>query len=239
MNDSRTQSPPSLILTAAEAIRGSMELSTLMMSSPYLLTAPRGDGHKVIVLPGFSLGDASTLYLQAYLTWLGYRVATLGVGPNYGARTFGKEYDRFDRLISGIADGERVSLVGHSLGGVLARQFARKHSSQVRRVICLGSPIAGDEASMGRGVVWLRRSLTGEDPNHVPDRRPLPVPHTIIYSKTDGVVAPFDCREDDADNVEVIGSHIGLVVNCMAFRVIADRLAGVGASAGGIESQAA
>jgi hypothetical protein len=94
-------------------------------------------------------------------------------------------------------------------------------------VICLGSPIAGDESSMNSAIVWFRRKMTGEDASKKPDRTPLPVPHTVIYSETDGVVSAFDCRDDGdgADNVEVVGSHIGLVINPQAFLAVADRLA--------------
>ena len=95
----------------------------------------------------------------------------------------------------------------------------------------LGSPFAGDETSMHRGIVWLRRHMCGEDPSAPVDRSALPVPHTVIYSDSDGVVAGFDCRDtsDLPDNVEIVGSHIGLVINPEAFQVVAERLALVGA----------
>ncbi|MDP3660365.1 alpha/beta fold hydrolase [Phenylobacterium sp.] len=223
--------PPSLALTLAETFRPSLELATLFAAAPLLWAAPRGDGRKVLVLPGFSLDDTSTYCLRSYLTFLGYHVSGLGMGPNFGDRTLGSDSRRLGAKIDGHRGEGKIILIGHSLGGVVARQYARRHPDQIERVICLGSPFAGDETSMNEGVVWLRRHMTGEDRSIVTDRSPLPVPHTVIYSRSDGVVSPFDCRDsaDDADNIEVPGSHIGLVVNAAAFRIIAERLAQIAA----------
>ena len=219
--------PPHLAYTLTEGARCAFELAGLFVSAPWLAAAPRGQGETVVVLPGFSLDDHSTLVLRAWLTWLGYRAHALGAGPNFGRRTFGEQNERLTSLVAGIRGDDKVALIGHSLGGALAREYAREHPAQVSRVITLGSPYAGDETSMPAPVVWLRRKLTGEDPNARPDRSPLPVPHTAIFSESDGIVAAFDCRDvsDGADNVEVVGSHVGLMVNAMAFRVIAERLA--------------
>ena len=219
--------PPHLLFTLTEGPRCALELAGLFASAPYLCAAPRGNGETVVVLPGFSLDDNSTLVLRAFLTWLGYRAHALGAGPNFGRRTFGEQNERLNDLMATIGGDNKVALIGHSLGGALARDYAREHPDRVSRVIALGSPYAGDETSMPKPVVWLRRKLTGEDPHARADRSPLPVPLTAIYSESDGIVSAFDCRDesDGADNVEVIGSHVGLVINAMAFRVIAERLA--------------
>lgn len=227
-NDDTIFGPPPLFLTLAESVRSSMEMASLFAAAPLLWSAPRGDGGRVLVLPGFSLDDTSTLCLRSFLIWLGYKVSGLDMGPNFGGRTLGEENRRLREKVQQMRQGGKVSLVGHSLGGVVAREYARRHPDEVERVICLGSPYSGDERSMPRGVVWLRRRLTGEDPNAIADRSRLPVPHTVIFSRSDGVVSAFDCRDEscaEADNVEVPGSHIGLVVNAAAFRVIAERLA--------------
>jgi pimeloyl-ACP methyl ester carboxylesterase len=228
MIDARPEpNPPHLAYTLTEGFRCTLELAGLFASAPFLAAMPRGEGEKVVVLPGFTLDDHSTLALRAYLTWLGYRAHALGAGPNFGRRTFGDQNERLTALVAAIRGDDKVALIGHSLGGALARDFARAHPAHVSRVITLGSPYAGDETSMPASVVWLRRNLTGEDPNALPDRSPLPVPHTAIFSESDGIVSAFDCRDasDGADNVEVVGSHVGLLINAMAFRVIADRLA--------------
>ena len=218
---------PHPFLTFSEGLRSTLEFSSLFAAWPILWAAPRGDGSKVMVLPGFSLDNASTLLLRSYLTWLGYDVHGFEAGRNFGRRTLGHGHAALYEMIDAVAKGEPISLVGHSLGGVLAREYARRHPGRVRQVICLGSPFTGDERSMPAAVVWLRRALTDEDTSIPPDRSPMPVPHTVIYSNTDGVVAGFDCRHDceGSDNVEVVGSHLGLVHNAAAFRIIAERLA--------------
>lgn len=219
--------PPPLFLTLSEPLRSAWEVGFLAAGLlPVLWDPPTGDGHPVIVLPGFLLDDDSTWCLRAFLRRLGYRVHGFGMGLNLGARTVGVDGRHLIEMIDRVAGDEPVSLVGHSLGGVLARDYARRHPGRVRRLITLGSPYAGDERSMPRAVVRLRRYLTLEAAAQEVDRSPLPVPHTIIYSESDGVVAAFDCRHpySSADNIEVPGSHIGLVVNLTAFRVIAERL---------------
>ena len=225
---SRSQpGPPPLFLTLSEPLRSIWEVGFLATGLlPMLWNSPAGDGHLVIVLPGFLLNDESTWCLRAFLKGLGYRVHGFGMGRNLGARTVDVDGRRLIEMIDRVAQDEPVSLVGHSLGGVLARDYARRHPGRVRRLITLGSPYAGDERSMPSAVVRLRRCLTLESAAQEVDRSPLPVPHTIIYSESDGVVAAFDCRHlnSAADNIEVPGGHIGLVVNPIAFRVIAERL---------------
>lgn len=219
-------SPPELFLTLSEPLRSVWDLASLILDLPSLRNEAPGDGHPVIVLPGFMLDDQSTWPMRHYLAVLGYRVHGFCHGWNLGARTVGRRGVRLAEMIEKVVGPEPHSLVGHSLGGVLARDYARQHPERVRRVITLGSPYAGDERSMPRQIVELRRCLTGEAVGEQVDRSPLPVPHTIIYSASDGVVADFDCRHPDAaaDNVEVPGSHIGLVVNPIVFRIMADRL---------------
>src|ERR1700749_2997479 len=114
-------SPPHPFYTLTEGARCALDLAALMASAPFLATAPRGRGEKVVVLPGFSLDDNSTLLLRAWLTWLGYRAHALGAGPNFGRRTFGEQNERLTELMSTIRRDDKIALIGHSLGGALAR----------------------------------------------------------------------------------------------------------------------
>ncbi len=222
----RPAAAPASFLTLSEPVRSVWDFGRLAFSLPLLWNEAPGDGHPVIVLPGFLLDDQSTWWLRTYLTSLGYRVYGFCLGQNLGARTVGHCGARLTEMIERLVGREPVSLIGHSLGGVLARDYARQHPERVRRVITLGSPYAGDERSMPGPIVQLRRYLAREALRKAPDHSPLPVPHTIIYSQGDGVVAAFDCRHPhaNADNIEVPGSHIGLVVNPAVFQVVADRL---------------
>ena len=62
---------PSAGLFLTEPVRGLVDLAALLVAAPWLATAPRGDGHGVLVLPGLLASDTSTLPLRGYLGWLG------------------------------------------------------------------------------------------------------------------------------------------------------------------------
>jgi pimeloyl-ACP methyl ester carboxylesterase len=127
---------------------------------------------------------------------------------------------------------QKVSLIGWSLGGIYAREIARVMPDAVRQVITLGTPFAGDGDATNVG--WIYRVLSGQ-PARVDDnlsrrlRSTPPVPTTSVFSRSDGVVAWQACQEPrelpQAENVEVEGSHVGLVWHPKVWSVVADRLA--------------
>jgi pimeloyl-ACP methyl ester carboxylesterase len=187
---------------AAEARSGPEFLAFTVAAGPLLATAPRGDGHPVLVLPGLGGTDASTAPLRWFLGRLGYRAVGWGLGRNEG---FGRHVvDGLDELLAAHAVGGPVSVIGWSLGGVHAVQLARRRPDAVRSIITLGSPL-------GR--------------RHVP---PADIPATSVYSRTDAIV-PWSMSILPAgrrrEAVEVRGSHIGLGHNPAVAVVVADRLA--------------
>lgn len=227
--------PPSALLALSELPRALAELGSLPLATPLLATAPRGDGHAVLVLPGFITTDLSTGPLRRYLAQLGYDAHAWKLGRNLGPRAIGAQGEKLIERLEDIhaKTGQRVSLVGWSLGGVMARQLARRRPELIRQVITLGSPFAGDPRATN---VWRTyEMLSGQrikDKDTQEQLResatPPPVPSTAIFSKEDGVVAWQNCREPDAqatDNIEVHGSHCGLGVNAAVLYAIADRLA--------------
>ena len=228
--------PPSALLALTELPRALAEWGSLAWSAGALMaSAPRGDGHPVLVLPGFMTSDNSTRVLRRFLRMLGYDAHTWNLGRNLGTRAIGQQGEHLIERLREIheATGQRVSLVGWSLGGVMARLLARKAPDAVRQVVTLGSPFAGSPKSTN---VWrLYELMSGsriDDPNHRAHlaevaARPN-VPCTAIYSKGDGVVAWQNCREEDSatsENIEVHGSHCGLGVNPSVLYAVADRLA--------------
>jgi pimeloyl-ACP methyl ester carboxylesterase len=224
--------PPSLFLTAFEIQRALAELATLPVSWPLLRRMPKGDGHPVLVLPGFTASDISTAPLRRYLTRIGYNVFAWELGRNWGI--VGDLEDRMYGRAQQIHDqtGQSISIIGWSLGGIYAREIARRVPHATRQVVTLGSPFA--TAGNGSYAVHIYDSLTGE---RVTKRRatlaegialPPPVPSTSIYSKTDGVAAWESCLEiesETTDNIEVPGSHCGLGFNPLVLYIVADRLA--------------
>ncbi|WP_298018271.1 alpha/beta hydrolase [uncultured Parasphingopyxis sp.] len=232
----REVSRPSRLLTFSELHRAMFELGTLPLASPLLYSAPRGDGHPVLVLPGFMTSDRSTRILRRYLRRLGYDVHRWELGRNLGPRAVGENGELLHERLHEIMDncsGQKVSLVGWSLGGAMARQLGQRFPDTVRQVITLGSPLQGSPRST---TVWrVYEAATGEKVTSDKVREqmaeiaaPPPVPTTAIFSKGDGVVPWQNCcvaEGEQSENVEVYGSHCGLGVNGTVLYVVADRLA--------------
>ncbi len=219
---------PSPILTLIEG-RAVLEFAALIASYPILRRVRRGDGHSVLVLPGLGASDRSTGPLRAFLKDRGYDPHGWSLGRNVGPRE-GQREALAERLASLHKESKRkVSLIGWSLGGIYAREIAKRMPESVRLVITLGSPFANPGATAVRRIYEaIRGKPIAADADFKRFQMPPPVPSTAIFSKSDGVVAWQSCLEPDApqtENIEVEGSHVGLGVNPVALYAIADRLA--------------
>jgi pimeloyl-ACP methyl ester carboxylesterase len=210
-----------------------LEYGLFFATAPMLTLGPRGDGHPVLVLPGFSASDRSTWPLRTFLRHMGYFVHGWDLGPNLGPRR--RIVEGIDRRLATVAARHeaRVSLIGWSLGGIYARELARAWPEAVRQVITLASPFRfrfGD-----RGFAWPlydalapRREVFAGRLVPEESRPPPPVPTTSIYTRTDGVVrwhACVDTAGPNCENIEVFGTHSGMAVNIAALIAITDRLA--------------
>lgn len=227
--------PPSALLAFTELPRALVEFGSLAWAAPLLRSAPKGDGHPVLVLPGFTTSDVSTSVLRRYLTQMGYDAHAWELGRNLGPKAIGREGEKLIERLQNIHDatGQKVSLIGWSLGGIMARMVSRRTPDAVRQVISLGSPFAGSPRATN---VWRAYELlTGQrvDDAHTREQlresaTPPPVPSTAIWSREDGIVAWQNCVEPfsaNSDNIEVHGSHCGLGVNPAVLYAVADRLA--------------
>lgn len=220
--------PPGPWLMLLEG-RAPWEYATTMAMMPWLRRLPRGDGHPVLVFPGLGASELSTRPLRDYLAQLGYAVHDWGLGTNRPR----------DGLLQACAERvqqvhaqhrRKVSLVGWSLGGVYARELAKRLEPQTRCVITLGSPFSGHvrATNAARAYELYSGRPLQQDPQRAERlKKPPSVPTTSIYSKTDGVVA-WQCSLNDdgplTENIEVQASHLGLGVNPMVLYAIADRL---------------
>jgi pimeloyl-ACP methyl ester carboxylesterase len=212
-------------------------IASLLPARAMLAAAPKGDGRPVMLLPGLVNSDRSMAIMRRYLNRLGYRTVGWGLGRNLGARAIGAEGDR---LLARVADlhgrsGETVTLVGVSLGGIMARFAAHRMPEAVREVITVSSPYAGDPRATR---VWRQfQWLTGEsiDSADVIARqaeiaRPLPVPATAIWSRSDGLVNGLICHAPDEPGcrvIEVRSGHLGVQVRPQVLRAVADVLGGI------------
>lgn len=221
---------PSLFWTLVEG-RGIFELNSFYALRLLMKRLPKGDGHPVIVFPGFVASDRSTRPMRGLLKDLGYETYGWGLGRNlrFNAQ---REVEMQDLLRTVFETEKRkVTLIGWSLGGLFAREIAKTNPEYVRSVITLGSPISGDlDHSNARG---LYEFFNGSPNEEMQDRLTTiaeapPVPTTSIYTKTDGIVAwrgSIQKPSDQTENIEVPASHIGLGVNPLVMYVIANRLA--------------
>lgn len=221
--------PPSPTLKYLEA-RALLEIGSLLPNVPRLLGEPRGDGRKVVLMPGFLADDRSMWPLRRFLSALGYDARGWGLGRNTGdpeelAAAFIANLDSLR-----IA-GERITLIGWSLGGVVARIVAMQREDAVREVITLGTPVEGGPKYTAAGSIYAeKRGLDlDEFEQHVHDmnREGLAVPLTVVYSRTDAIVswrAAIDRYNEQAEHVEVPGSHVGLGFSPRVWRIIARTL---------------
>jgi hypothetical protein len=223
--------PPSRALMFLEG-RALSELGAFVGALPLLSLAPRGDGHPVLVLPGLVASDASTRPLRSFLKTRGYAVSGWRQGRNLGLRE-GVQHAMVD-LVHELHDtyGQKVSLVGWSLGGLYARQLAKMMPGRVRSVITLGSPFAaGPKATNAWRVYEMASGRRAEEE----DGRfggslagAPPVPTTAIFSRTDGICAWQGCMEKasaQSESIEVESSHCGMGHHPAAVYAVADRLA--------------
>lgn len=224
---------PPLGLFLTDFPRAAADVGLFIAARPLLRrAAPRGDGHPVLVLPGLMADDYSTRPMRRYLRRLGYHVHGWRLGRNIGPtrEAVAGMAARLDDLLQ--RHGRKLSVIGWSLGGIYAREIAHRRPDDVRQVITLGSPFRMTDPSESRAhrtyQRFSHRHIDGGKLRSGSSGAPLPVPSTSIYSKLDGIVAWRSCLGDEgpcAENVAVIGSHVGLGFNPAALWVVADRLA--------------
>jgi pimeloyl-ACP methyl ester carboxylesterase len=223
-----------MLLMEGRAVYDAASMASMFALQHYLpSTLKQGDGHPVLVLPGFLTSSWSTVPLRKFIGSLGYRAHRwkLGYNTGYSPRLHQGMRDRVRELSDRY--GSSVSLIGWSLGGVFARELAREMPVTVRQVITMGSPFRCSlESSHARHFFEAFSEVRyGELPRemlrHMP--RPPPVPTTALYTRGDGIVAWQGTvevsRRRDVQNIHVGGAHIGLGFNARSWIAIADRLA--------------
>jgi alpha/beta hydrolase family protein len=212
----------------------------------YGFGVPRGDGSGVVVIPGFLGTDVYLMEMHAWLGRIGYRPYFSGIGVNAECPNLLIQRRLNETIETALAEtGRRIHLIGHSLGGVIARSAAGQRPKDVASVITLAAPFRGTIAHRtvlnvaeavririlqehGRGV--LPTCYTGRCTCDFIDhlRRDLPesVLETAVYTRHDGIVDWRCCvtRKPGSD-FEVPSTHIGMAFNPSAYAIVAERLA--------------
>jgi triacylglycerol lipase len=220
----------------------------LLHASPvfYGLGVPRGDNSAVVVIPGFLGTDLYVNHLHSWLERIGYRSYLSGIGLNAECPNLLIQY-RLSTTIKKAKEqsGGKVHLIGHSLGGIIARSLASQRPGDIASVITLAAPIRGTvmHPSIVRAAKAVRTQILDQHGGGVlPDcytprctcnflsslrcTLPASVLETAIYTKDDGVVDWRYCKTGDREvDFEVPGTHVGLVFNPSVYTVIAERLA--------------
>jgi len=207
---------------------------------------PRGDGSGVVIIPGFLGTDLYLMELHAWLRRIGYRPYFSGIGLNAECPNLLIQRRLNQTIDKALAETRRkIHLIGHSLGGVIARSVAGQRPKDVASVITLAAPFRGTVANRavlhaaetvrnrilaehGRGV--LPGCYTGQCTcnflNSLRRKVPNGMVETAVYTRHDGVVDYHYCRTNDPEvDVEVPSTHIGMAFNPAVYSVVAERLA--------------
>jgi pimeloyl-ACP methyl ester carboxylesterase len=216
------QSAPPLSMLLREAGAFAAMRAKASFAAP-VSTGVKGDGRDVLVLPGFLASDIATARLRKSLNASGFRAHAWGLGRNFGIRS--DLFDRLDARLDALAVTGRVTLVGWSLGGLIAREYAKYAPDQVEKVITLGSPFSGDLRANNawRLYEWVAGHAVDAPPiNAEPGIKP-PVKTIALWSRRDGVVAPRSAcgQPGEADtHVELGCTHMSFVADPAAIRTI-------------------
>lgn len=229
-------------------LRSFGELVRLATSGKRLLRdGVRGNSELVVVYPGFGTGDSATALLRAYLTNRGFSVRGWRLGRNHGdvEKLLPQVIERLEREIkfhrfpleengeaAEVSDAEplKAQLVGWSLGGYIAREVARDRPDLVEQVITFGTPVVGGPKYTVSAAKYRQR---GDDVDAIAamvaerNLRPLTVPVTAIFSKSDGAMdwrACIDHFNDDVEHIEIDAPHLGMLVNADIFDLVASHL---------------
>lgn len=188
-------------------------------------TSHNGQNHPVLVVPGFLASDQATATLRRTLKAANYNSYGWGMGRNLGVRA--DMFERLDRRMDHIQShrGEPVTIIGWSLGGLIAREYAKYAPGRVAKVITLGSPFSGDLRANHAWRLYeiIARHRIDCPPIRVELNQKPPVPTFAIWSRMDGVVADHCARglPDESDEaIEVQCGHLGFTSAPDALRAV-------------------
>ena len=219
---------PTIQKTLGE-ITAPLDWLSLGVRARQLREAPDGDGRPIMVLPGYRASHRAMFPLAQFLRSKNYRVRHWGLGTNRG-----EIYD-YVELIGEQLRSERgapLTLIGWSLGGVVAREIARLYEPHVRELITMGTPVIGGPKYTIAGDRFAKQQEIDLDEYekyvHAINSIGLSQPITAFYSKRDGIVgwqAAVDPYNPQTRNIEVGATHLGIGVNAKVWLEIAETLA--------------
>jgi len=239
----------SVVCEAVRYTRRSAQEKALHRSRPFASRTPdphrERTGDPILLVPGFLAGDYTLTLMGRHLRRLGHRTYRSGIVANIGCIDRGTE--ALEQRVEEIATRRerKVIVIGHSLGGMMARGLAARRPDLVAGIITMGSPMLAPGAAhelLVAQVAMLRRlqalglpNVMGEDctSGHCAlrmwdeSRKPLPpdFPFTAIYSPRDGIADWRACIDPAGQAAEVRTSHVGMALDPEVFDIVTDSLA--------------
>lgn len=234
----------SAVVEATRLVRRTSADRALRRRTPYASLKARRSVEPVVLVPGFMAGDSTLLLLSRHLRKMGYRTYRSTMHANVGCTQ--KASYALERRIEAIAikRDRKVTIVGHSLGGLLARGIAARRPDLIDGIITMGSPMLAPGAvhsvlaldlsvmiALKRAGVWkfMGEDCTSGDCARLSweeSRRELDssVAFTSVFSRRDGIVDWRSCLDPGARTVEVSTSHCGMAVDPVVFDILTDTL---------------
>lgn len=222
-----------MVLEGARLVRRTRSDHRANGHLPYAGAHKRTALQPVLLVPGFMAGDYTLSAMGGFLRTQGFRTYRSGIHMNVGCTR--EAADRLERRIESIANrrGRKVSIVGHSLGGMLARGLAARRPDLIEGIITLGSPIVAPAAvhnslewstemlsrltAAGFGGLMSLDCIAGTCARESFEQSHLPLPDdvgfTAVYSRRDGIVDWKACIDPAAEPVEVRTSHCGMAID--------------------------
>ena len=220
-------SAPAFPLLAREAL----SFAYMRTSAAFASTVPlaiHGDGRPVMVLPGFMASDQTTSRLRRSLHEAGFEAHGWGLGRNKGIKA--DIFERLDERVEALQCDGPLTLVGWSLGGLIAREYAKYAQHRVAKVVTLGSPFSGDPRSNNAWRIYefVAGYKVDAPPINVTLSEKPPVPTCALWSANDGVVSPHSARgqaHESDRQIELDCTHMAFVARPDAIRAIAKAIA--------------
>lgn len=220
------QAPPRRLLlgelaTVAEPLRRRFR-------KPFAL--PRARNPRVVMLlPGFGTHPLRMRYMARQLERAGHKVKRWGLGFNLGPTE--ANFALLEERVRQISEryGQKVVLVGWSLGGIFARELAKRHPDRIAKVITMGTPFSG---TLYANNAWrIYQLVTGHSVEQPPVAAQVsvkpPVETVALWSPRDGMVSPRSAcgRRGERDRAIALRcTHLGFAHSPEAIRAVADEL---------------
>ena len=235
----------SVVLEAVAYRKAAAAARAATRTRPYASRAVRSAGEPVLLVPGFLAGDYTLGWMGRHLREQGHRTYRTGIVANVGCLDRGTE--ALERRLETIAERRerKVVVIGHSLGGMMARGLAARRPDLVSGIVTMGSPMLAPGAAhqlllaqvkllrrlQGLGLSWVmgEECTTGSCAMRMWEESRLPLaedfPFTAIYSKRDGITDWRACIDPAGDAREVRTSHVGMALDPVVLEIVTDAIA--------------